>query len=218
MASKKSHKTVNHNNPLESFKSIGQGVSESLVKDLGINGGQDFLQFLGMDITPSDKKAEHAASGEHASEVDIINFKKKQEHAEKAKKAESRAEAAIDYHRDILKSRERSSHQESREMTDQVQQIINELKSLINSSQELKAQFGEIAMEKTSTNVGTYHTNFFEWMIHMIRQAKEKVEDSQSWLNAVKGKSGKKGYWGMFKKHGTSFALSNERQVATQVG
>ena len=73
-------------------------------------------------------------------------------------------------------------------------------------------------MEQTTENTGTYHQNFFEWMLHMIRQAKEKVEDSEAWLNVSKGKGSKKGYWNMFKKHGTSFALSSEQSVATQVG
>ena len=46
----------------------------------------------------------------------------------------------------------------------------------------------------------------------------KKVEDSGAWLGKVQGKGAKKGYWGMFKQHGTTFGLSGERSVATQVG
>jgi hypothetical protein len=44
------------------------------------------------------------------------------------------------------------------------------------------------------------------------------VEDSGAWLSAMSGKKGKKTYWSEFKKHGTSFGMSNERSVATQTG
>ena len=60
--------------------------------------------------------------------------------------------------------------------------------------------------------------NFFEWMLAVIRAAREKVEDSNAWLGTVKGKGAQRNYWNMFKKHGTTFGLSGERAVATQVG
>jgi hypothetical protein len=55
-------------------------------------------------------------------------------------------------------------------------------------------------------------------MLTVIRSARQKVEDSQSWMGAVKGKGAKRDYWGMFKKHGTTFGQSGERSVATSVG
>jgi hypothetical protein len=55
-------------------------------------------------------------------------------------------------------------------------------------------------------------------MLTVIRGARMKVEDSGAWLSTMQGKKGKKNYWAMFKKHGTSFGMSNERQVATQTG
>jgi len=219
MANKISKKRIIRN-PLESVVNVGdptgiaKGVGSSLVKDLGIGGGKDFLEFLGMDLASSqDKKAtDQAENHSKDGSVDIVSFEKK------VKRTEQRIEAAIDYHRDIIRSSEKISRNETQKMANQIEQIKSELKSLVASSKMLQMEFAEITMEQTPENVGIYQANFFEWMLSMIRQAREDVETSEAWMNAQKGKHGKKDYWGMFKKHGTSFALSNERGVATQVG
>jgi len=219
----KTSKTRIIKNPLESVMDIGdptgiaKGVGSSLVNDLGISGGKDFLEFLGMDLSStSDKKAQKQPENHHQEQkngsFDIVSFEKD------VKKTEQRIEAAIDYHRDIVRSSEKISHQEAQKMNNQIEQIKSELKSLIASSKMLQMEFAQISMEQTPENVGVYQANFFEWMLGLIRKAREDVETSEAWMNAQKGKHGKKGYWGMFKKHGTSFALSNERGVATQVG
>ncbi len=221
MAGKVSKKGLIRNS-LEAVTNIGdasgvvRGAASSLVNDLALDGGKDFLSFLGMDVASKDKKDSDKSSQEspntETGSIDIVNFQ------EKAKKVEQHVEAAIDYHRDILRSSERISKQEIQSLSNQVEQIKMEIQSLIASTKEIQMEFSQVTMEQHAENVGTYHTNFFEWMIIMIRDARKKVEESSNWLNAQKGKGQKKGYWGMFKKHGTSFALSNERGVATQVG
>jgi hypothetical protein len=204
-------------NPLETIREIGdmtgiaKGVGDSLVNDLGKAGLRDLL---GLSAPSSEEHSSKNASenGGFRNSGEIVNFEKK------AKKVEQRVEAAIDYHRDILRSRERFSKQEVQSMNSQVQQIKMELQSLVSSSKILQMEFAQVTMDQPTENVGVYHNNFFEWVLMMIKDARKKVEDSTSWMNAQKSKGSKKGYWGMFKKHGTSFGLSNERSVATQVG
>ncbi len=140
-------------------------------------------------------------------------------HADKA--PQHKQEAAMDYHgkfrNEIVHSRERASKSEMNQMRQNIEQIKKELSKLIESSHILKLEFAEVSVEQTVT-VGAYQLNFFEWMLAVIRSAREKVEDSNAWLGTVKGKGAKKDYWGMFKKHGTTFGLSGERSVATSVG
>lgn len=138
-------------------------------------------------------------------------------HSEKASKKDQR-DAAINYGEIMIKSSEASMHKEMREVNQRLQEIMSELQRLISSSKELKMEFADVGVEQAPTQAGEYHLNFFDWLLLTIRAAREKVEDSGAWLNAVKGKKDKKGYWGMFKKHGTTFGLSNERSVATQTG
>lgn len=208
----KKSQAQNVKNPLEAVGNFGRDVADSLVGDLAIKGGQDFMDFLGLPTSSENSSSESAGNW---GEVGLSETGAKKE---KEDKPESKPEAAIDYNRDILRSSEQISRQEAQMLSKQIEEIIIELKSLIGSSQDLQVEFTQIAMEQTTESVGTYHQNFFEWMLIMIRQAKEKVEDSGAWLSVSKGKGNKKGYWNMFKKHGTSFALSSEQSVATQVG
>ncbi len=123
-----------------------------------------------------------------------------------------------DYQKELFHDR-KVSQQDMREITNRVDEIMHELRKLISSSKILQVQFAETTMDNPPAEVGTYHVNFFEWLLSVIKVARERVEDSSMWLTAINAKSSKKtGYWGMFKKHGTTFGLSHERSVATQTG
>jgi len=82
----------------------------------------------------------------------------------------------------------------------------------------LEVEFKAVVVEQRPVAIGKYHVNFFEWMLSVVRAARIKVEESGSWLSAMSGKKAKKDYWGMSKKHGTSFSLSGERVVSQQTG
>jgi len=145
-----------------------------------------------------------------------IDFTAKKE--QKPAKAERRAEAGIDYISEILHGERRISRNEQMELNQRIDQLIQELHKLATSSKTLETQFREVVVEQRPASAGKYHVNFFEWMLSVVRAARITVEESGSWLGAMAGKKSKKDYWGMAKKHGTSFSLSGERNVATQVG
>ncbi|MEK7566007.1 MAG: DUF5660 family protein, partial [Patescibacteria group bacterium] len=65
---------------------------------------------------------------------------------------------------------------------------------------------------------GVYYTNFFEWVLLTLRDMRKKVNESRQWLSTWTTKKKQKGYWTMFKKHGTSFAMSDERAIASANG
>jgi hypothetical protein len=139
-------------------------------------------------------------------------------HAQEAAKKHD-IDPGISYKREMLHYREMAGRREYSEIDRKVQEIVIELQRLISSSDTvIRAEFQEIAVEQTPTEVGKYHINFFEWMLTVIRNARMKVEDSGAWLTAMQSKKGKRNYWAMFKKHGTTFGMSNERSVATQTG
>lgn len=125
----------------------------------------------------------------------------------------------IDYHREFNSVREvRVIKEDTHQIQIRVDQILFELRNLTKGSQELAVQFEEVTMEETPVDAGTYHLNFFEWVFSVIQKARERIEESQTWLSLFKSKKKQKGYWNMFKKHGTTFGLSGERVVATQTG
>ncbi len=130
---------------------------------------------------------------------------------------EQYVEPGIDYQREIVHGERRVS-QDNRAIEVKVEEILIELKQLISSSKELENAFKDVAVAQAPVKVGKYHVNFFEWVLSTIKTARARVEESVGWMSAISSKKSKREYWAMFKKHGTTFGLSNERVVATQVG
>ncbi len=210
----------------EVVRKVGSSVAKSTVDEAAESGKTFIEQLLGFNFdakTKPTKAEKQPPPADNANHFELFNLDKHNaQQADKKKatseKAAPRIEAHINYHRDIVKSSEKASRSELGEMNRTIKEIQAELRKLLTTSKVVQMEFAQVAVEQTPTTVGKYHVNFFEWMLIVIRQARQKVEDSGAWLNTVKGKGAKKGYWGMAKKHGTTFSMSNERQVATQVG
>jgi len=125
----------------------------------------------------------------------------------------------FNYRAEIVHGGERLSMHEKREIQQSIAEIKAELERLMASANVVvQAEFAEIVVEQNPTSPGKYHLNFFEWMLSVIRIARMKVEDSGAWMAALSSKKKGKGYWQMFKKHGTTFGMSHERNVSTQTG
>lgn len=200
-------------NPVEAFRSIGDGTMQSLATDLVSEGVSDlWKQFLGGG---SEKNKKQKTEGDltEGQDLDLT-------HAKKEKKQDNR-EAGIDYKREIIHGSERIRSQEYQMLAQQIEMIVVELKKLAAASKELEIEFKDVVVTQNVVNPGKYHQNFFEWVLIVIRSARMRVEDAGAWLMEMKGKKGKKqsqNYWERFKKEGTTFGLSNERVVATQTG
>lgn len=127
----------------------------------------------------------------------------------------------IDYRREIVHGSERINHLQNSSLEQQIENILVELKQLTAASKELEIEFKNVVVEQRIVKAGKYHQSFLEWVVVIIRAARMRIEDASIWLATIKGKKNKKqsqNYWQMFKKHGTTFGLSNERVVATQTG
>lgn len=197
-------------NPIESFRDIGSSTFDSIKNDFFKSSGSDMWdQILGVEHQASEtsRNAGELAEGE---ELDLSTLSEN--------KAKPHIEAGIEYHREIIHAGKREIQREQLEISTQVQQIQAELKKIMSMSKELQSQFKQAASEQRVVVAGKYHETFFAFLLTTIREAKRKIEDAGAWLSAMKGKKKKQDYWGMFKKHGTTFGLSNERVVATQTG
>lgn len=103
------------------------------------------------------------------------------------------------------------------ETKQQLDEIRAQLKSLISSLKHLNQEV-QTAVSTEVVNPGIYHINFYEQLRTFVMVLKQQVEDSRTWLASFSTRKKKLGYWGMFKKHGTNFGLSNERSLATSAG
>lgn len=218
MAGKKQKNQVKQlvdQNPIETFRGIGKGVAHSLSSDFAKSGINDlWKQLLGANESGPGTKENRGGDLSEGEELDLNSLSGKN----KSELALQNAEPGIDYRREILHGDRMILQETTRGVEVKIQEIIIELRHLTSASKELATQFKQVSVEQLPVNVGKYHLNFFEWFLTEARKARMAVEDSASWLSVFQSKKGKKQYWNMFKKHGTSFGMSNERNVSTQTG
>ncbi len=197
----------------ESIKEFTGGVKSAFKKDLAQDGARDLMKQILGSVEETAGKA-HKLSGDlHEGQEISLHHKDTSKRHDIAPGLEQ-----YSYYREVVRSSEQAQRKESYEQEQQVEQILVEIQRLVSSSKIVEAKFAAISMDQRPKEVGKYHTNFFEWVLIQIRTARMKVEDSGAWLASMSGKKGKKNYWSEFKKHGTSFGMSNERSVATQTG
>lgn len=99
----------------------------------------------------------------------------------------------------------------------QIESVRMELKALVASLKSLNAEV-EKAIADSPVEPGVYHMNFFERLKTLISAMRKQVNQGRSWLNLFQTRKKAKGYWNMYKKHGTTFGLSSERSLASQAG
>jgi len=107
--------------------------------------------------------------------------------------------------------------EDQQKLAQQIESVRAELKAIAASIQSLNKEIGN-AIREVPVNPGVYHANFFERLKSILKVLREQIDDSRSWLSMHSDRKKKKGYWGMYKKHGTTFGLSNERSLATSAG
>lgn len=203
---KKQAKSFINNNPVESLRDLSRGFAGSVASDLGKDSIKTaWDQMLGL----GGKQSGELKQGEEI----ILNRKGRSEEPEKLQ-----AEPALNYRREILQREKQTLVENTQEIKVKIEEVLIEIKKLINSSQELRVEFREIEVEERVEKPGKYHLNFLEWLLDIVRSARETVEDGASWLEAFYSKKNKRKYWNMFKKHGTTFGMSQERSVSTQTG
>lgn len=194
---------------------VKQYAEDSIEKIIG----GTFDQILGT----TDSKEKQKKNRGDLIEGQELNLKGLQGKNLKNEEASREVEAGIDYltnySREIGHAAEMTVGRESQEIEAQLREIMAEIKKLADTSKELQMQFKEVAIEQHVAKPGKYHKNFFSWLLSIIKSARMKVEDSEAWLAAMQSKKKSRGYWQMANKGAnTSFTLSNERNVATQVG
>lgn len=120
----------------------------------------------------------------------------------------------------LLFSYEKS--QSDKKVVEETQVILSKLKEQIvlleKSEKSLASEVTKVKVEQLPKKTGVYYIRFLEWLMTVVKQLRMKVEDGRAWLATFTQRKKKRGYWQMYKKHGTTFGLSHERTLATQTG
>ncbi len=180
---------------LESLRSLGGGIGKTIAKDVTGKVASDALSSL--FGAPAKRQGELTPNKP-------FNFQKERMPMQTFRRPEMQPRAPF-------------VHREEPHLKEQIQAIQEELKALAASIKSLNTDIQKTVME-APVDPGIYHKNFFDRLRSVLRLLREQIDDSRTWLNLSSGRKQKKGYWGKYKKHGTSFGLSNERSKATQSG
>lgn len=197
LASKKKQNHYKNDNVLEALGSVPSSVGKSTVSEFSKIGGDIVASLIGG----------MPASGELRPNQ-TIEFGDKQPEKQVAVQP-----VRVEAHPQPKPNSEAIEAETKR----QLDAIRAELKALIVSLKNLHNEVAT-AVSQEVVNPGVYHLNFYEQLRTFIKVLREQVEDSRTWLASFATRKKKMGYWGMYKKHGTTFGLSNERSLATSAG
>lgn len=178
---------------LESIRSIGSGVSAGVAKDVVGKTAQDALSAIfGGPVKPAETRR-----------PEMPPRTPEARRAARPAMPEALKPEAIAREQSIIKQ--------------EIEKVRMELKALAASISGLSNEVQK-AIDQVPVNPGVYHQNFFERLRSVLVLLRQNVQDSGAWLSMFSGRKGKKGYWNMYKKHGTTFGLSHERTASTQSG
>lgn len=180
---------------LESLRDLGSGVGKSVAKDVVGGIASDALTSLFGQPTGGDLKPTQP-TGEAYPERQPFRPQIRRPEVYQPIRTVMREEAGI---------------------KEKLETIRVELKTLAVSIKKFNSQV-ERAIEDIPAHPGIYHVNFLERLRGVIETLRQNIEDGGSWLALWTSRKKKKAYWGLYKKHGTSFGLSSERNVSTQAG
>ena len=180
---------------LESLRTLGSGVGKTVAKDVTAKVASDALAAIfGAPVKPQGELRANKP----------LSFQKERQPIPGLRRPEMTPRAPF-------------VHQEEPHLKEQLEGVRMELKALSDSIQSLNTEI-EKAVSDTPVNPGIYHKNFLERIRSVLHLLREQIDDSRTWLALSSNRKQKRGYWGSYKKHGTSFGLSNERTLATQAG
>lgn len=193
---KKKQTSYTNDSVLESLRDLGSGVTKTLAKDVIGNIASDALSSLFGQPTGGDIKPRQPV---------VESFP---EYNPNRLSPIRRPEV---YKPFVADNKEESG------LKEKVAGVRAELVGLAATIKKFNREV-ERAVQDIPTRPGVYHLNFLERLRGVIQILRQTIEDSGSWLSLWSQRKKKKQYWGMYKKHGTSFGLSSERGVSTQAG
>jgi len=179
---------------------ISSAGLDSLWKDLLGGSAKDMVgQLFGAELKPGE--AQSLKKEAHEVKKEIVQTESHMEYFRTVKNADIAPGAQLDA--------------ETKQRVDDIRQ---EIKKLMDASTELENTFKSVIVEQRVVKAGKYHETFFTFVLSLLRTARIRMEEGNSWLQTKKTKKQQQQYKSMAKKHGTSFTLNNERTAATQTG
>ncbi len=182
------------------MQDMGRGIADSFWKDV-----------LGGSLDSSSKMILGDAQLQEGQEVSL----KKQSEEKQGKVVTSEH---MQYVRTTVEADRSIEGEFSQTTRQQMDEIRSEIKKLSKTNTLLERTIKDATVDKAPIKPGKYHVAYFSFVLSVLRDATQKIEDAVSFGSVFQSKKQQSKYWNSAKKSGTSFTLSSERSTATQTG
>lgn len=210
---KKPAKSPSTDTLIEQLRDIGGGVAKSVTSDVVKGIGQDALSAFfgpkrhgnlepGQPVKLGDKSPDKHANQDDLYQEDDPWFSQQKD---EQKRTNYLAETVA------------LMEQHEREVGQKIEEIRLELKALIATLRVMDKEVVK-AVNEQFVDPGLYHITYLDRLKTILKLMRKNISDSNSWLSTMRSRKKEKRYWNQYKKKGTTFGLSNERNVSTQVG
>ncbi len=101
-----------------------------------------------------------------------------------------------------------------------IKQLQEQLRALVKEVKTLDASV-QTAIHSDVVDPGTYHVHFFQQLLNFVVLMRKRVHEANTWIENFNSRSKKQGhFWSQVasKKGGTAYLMSQEHQVARNVG
>ncbi len=205
-------KPLSHSSEPATLKGEAKKLADEAMK-------QTWDQLFAGSLSTASEQLLGFDTGGDLHEGQEVSLKKQAHHAETAlETAKAVTSEHMEYFREINNSENIGERRTEHEMRQAVDEIRMEIKRLMSTSKLVEQSVKDASADKTPVKPGKYHLNFFQFVLSVIREATQKLEDSVTFGSVLSGKKQQSKYWNSYKQHGTSFGLSSERSTATQTG
>ncbi|BCX14902.1 MAG: hypothetical protein KatS3mg088_585 [Patescibacteria group bacterium] len=176
----------------------------------------DFLTSLASNINPLDLIQEIVGIQKTNEEYAKKDFRPGESIEISSIKPSERSFFNLPTEFSIFSQERRETERKIAELKAELKAIINEIKLLAKSTENVKEEIKAIP-EQAPEDAGTYHLFFFEQILKIVRNARLQIEKASVWLEASSKRSRMK-YWTRYKKHGSSFLLSADHYLTRSAG
>lgn len=114
---------------------------------------------------------------------------------------------------EVFNMREAQDKEVIKQLQEQLRALAKEVKSLDASTQT--------TIHSDVVNPGTYHVHFFKQLLNFVVLMRKRVQEANTWIENFNSRHKKQGsFWAQVnsKKGGTAYLMSQEHQVARNVG
>ncbi len=212
---------------IHNYETLSEPVDE-LKKDLNKQvGAKDSIkkaweQLLGADNLFFGKTGGSSGGLEPGQELDLKALQQQQEQKNEEEQKKHNIDPHIKYKDEILHGTERAIQKERQETTRQVQELVVDVRQA-GAAAQMDRQAIQ-ATEGSMQDVGISHKRHLQRLLSWLQELKTKLEDGESWVNAVQGKKNMKGKIGApakqqskhqmnIKKMGEKYRQSGERAL-----